>query len=134
MRFANSTDTIEFYVEPQTDITDFLVDAELHKKNIQAKEAKEKQEELLEKQKEEREDRIYKQSLIKKYGARNATLILDEQVRIGFTKEMCVESWGEPRYINSTITRFGKQEQWVYGIGCYLYFVGNKLIGIQNME
>lgn len=134
LKFSNSSDTIEFYVEPQTNIMDFLVDADLHKKEIQAKEAKEKQEELLERQKEAKEERIYKQRLIKKYGAKNAALILDEQVRIGFTKEMCVESWGEPRYINSTITRYGKQEQWVYGIGCYLYFIGNKLTGIQNME
>ena len=134
LKFTNSSDTIEFYVEPQTDIMNFLVDADLHKKEIQAKEAKEKQEELLEREKEEREERIYKQSLVKKYGAKNAALILDEQVRIGFTKEMCVESWGEPRYINSTITRYGRQEQWVYGIGCYLYFVGNKLTGIQNMK
>lgn len=70
--------------------------------------------------------------LIKKYGKRNALLILDEKVEIGFTKQMCIEAWGEPQDINRTITRNRVHEQWVYGIGCYLYFEGNYLTAIQN--
>jgi hypothetical protein len=78
------------------------------------------------------EETAYKTSLIKKYGKNNAALILNEDVRIGFTKQMCIESWGEPYDINTTITRHGKHEQWVYGDGTYLYFEGNILTGIQN--
>lgn len=72
-----------------------------------------------------------KARLIKKYGKRNAQLILDEKVEIGFTKQMCIEVWGEPQDINRTITRNRVHEQRVYGIGCYLYFEGNYLTAIQ---
>lgn len=95
------------------------------------------------KEKEEREEQeqqaIFAQEearekarLIKKYGKRNAQLIFDEKVEIGFTKQMCIESWGEPQDINRTITRNRVHEQWVYGIGRYLYFEGNYLTAIQN--
>lgn len=102
---------------------------------------KEKQQ-LLRKQEEEqqrinnikKEEQQYSAELIRKYGKRNAKLIEDGEVRIGFTKEMCIESWGEPYSKNITQTRYGKREQWVYGIGSYLYFQGNKLIGIQDTE
>ena len=80
----------------------------------------------------EKEEREYKATLIKKYGKRNALLILENAVKIGFTKEMCVESWGEPYDINRTITRNCIHEQWVYGIGRYLYFEGNILTAIQE--
>ncbi len=80
----------------------------------------------------EKEEREYKANLIKKYGKRNALLILENAVQIGFTKEMCVEAWGEPYDINRTVTRSGIHEQWVYDIGRYLYFDGNILTAIQD--
>ena len=52
--------------------------------------------------------------------------------QIGFTKEMCVEAWGEPYDINRTVTKNGVHEQWVYDIGRYLYFDGNILTAIQD--
>lgn len=79
-----------------------------------------------------KEEADYKAELIRKYGRANANLILDGQVKIGFTKAMCEESWGSPSSINRTTTAYGTLEQWVYGIGCYLYFEGNKLTAIQN--
>ena len=72
-----------------------------------------------------------KMSLTKKFGASNANLILKGIVRIGMTKAMCRESWGEPDNINKTIGSWGTHEQWVYG-NSYLYFEGNKLTSIQN--
>lgn len=78
------------------------------------------------------EEAEYRSSLIKKFGRNNAQLIMDGEVRVGFTKAMCEESWGSPIHINRTTTAYGTLEQWVYGIGCYLYFEGNKLTGIQN--
>ena len=79
-----------------------------------------------------REEQEYKSSLIRRYGLSNANLILNGEVRIGFTKAMCKEAWGEPSYINNTISSYGTWEQWVYGLGSYLYFNGNKLVVIQN--
>lgn len=72
-----------------------------------------------------------KAMLTKKYGAANAKLIVDGYVRVGMTKAMCKESWGEPYEINKTIGSWGTHEQWVYG-SSYLYFEGNKLTSIQN--
>lgn len=69
--------------------------------------------------------------LTKKFGASNAKLILDGYVRIGMTKEMCRESWGNPDDINRTVGSWGTHEQWVYG-NSYLYFEENKLTSIQN--
>lgn len=80
----------------------------------------------------EKEEQEYKASLIKKFGRKNALLILDNIVQIGFTKQMCIESWGQPYDINRTITSGGTHEQWVYGIGRYLYFEGNILTAIQD--
>ena len=45
---------------------------------------------------------------------------------------MCVEAWGAPYDINRTVTRNCIHEQWVYGIGRYLYFEGNILTAIQD--
>jgi len=38
------------------------------------------------------------------------------------TKEMALELWGSPEDINTTITKYARHEQWVYGSGQYLYF------------
>ncbi len=80
----------------------------------------------------DKEEVEYKAVLIRKYGKRNALLILDNIVKLGFTKEMCIEAWGEPYDINRTITNNGIHEQWVYDIGRYLYFEGNILTAIQD--
>ncbi|WP_139265250.1 hypothetical protein [Bacteroides ihuae] len=75
-----------------------------------------------------------KQKMVKKYGQQKAKLIIEGKVEIGFNKQMCRESWGEPDNINKTIGGFGTYEQWVYGeINCsYLYFENGLLTSIQN--
>ena len=57
---------------------------------------------------------------------------MDGYVRIGWTKEMCMESWGEPKRINKTTSKYSISEQWVYDSGSYLYFESGKLVTIQN--
>ena len=59
-------------------------------------------------------------------------LICEGTVCLKMTKEMCVDAWGEPLYINSTIVNGLVHEQWVYGWHTYLYFDNNVLTGIQN--
>lgn len=80
----------------------------------------------------DREEKMYRSNLVKKYGQANANIILNGEVKLGFTKAMCKEAWGTPEDINRTVSYNRTLEQWVYGIGCYLYFEGNKLILIQN--
>ena len=70
--------------------------------------------------------------LIAKYGRINGNLIIQGKVKIGFTKAMCIESWGEPKSINNTIGKYGTNEQWVYEDGNYLYFENGKLTTIQT--
>lgn len=70
-------------------------------------------------------------SLAKKYGSKNAKDIVNGYIRIGMTKQMCKEAWGEPYDINKTTTSYGTHEQWCYGNN-YVYFEGNKITAIQN--
>ena len=58
----------------------------------------------------------------KRFGDENWTKILNGKVVVGFTKEMVLLSWGEPKKINRT--SYG--DQWVYD-GQYLYFENGKL-------
>ena len=54
-------------------------------------------------------------------------------VRIGMSKQDVLDSsWGKPDHINTTTTRYGVHEQWVYGGGNYLYFENGILTSIQN--
>lgn len=50
---------------------------------------------------------------------------------IGMTKQEAIRSWCYPRHINSTTTRYGTHEQWVYG-DRYLYFDNDRLTAIQR--
>ena len=70
--------------------------------------------------------------LNKKYGARIGKMILNGEVQIGMTREMCEEAWGSPQKINTTITTQTVSEQWVYGGHSYLYFTNGRLTAIQN--
>ncbi|MBP7808840.1 MAG: hypothetical protein KA163_06080 [Bacteroidia bacterium] len=73
-----------------------------------------------------------RESLIKKYGAKNGSLIADGQVVIGMTKQMCIDAWGKPKEINRTTGAYGIHEQWVYNLKSYLYFENDILTTIQN--
>lgn len=70
--------------------------------------------------------------LIQKFGYSNWKLIMQGKVKIGMTKQMCRQSWGEPDDINKTITKNYVREQWVYGNSSYLYFLNGILESIQN--
>lgn len=75
----------------------------------------------------------YFNKLVKKYGTQYANLIIAKQVKVGMTKQMVLESWGQPyEGINETTGSFGVHEQWCYGNGKYLYFENGKLTTIQD--
>lgn len=86
----------------------------------------------IEKAKKEREQKERYDNLVIKYGQSIADYIIKGQVRIGMTKSMCREAWGNPYDINRTTNAYGTREQWVYGIGRYLYFEGDILTTIQD--
>lgn len=90
------------------------------------------EEEIKQKQHEVEKEKDRLKYLTRLYGASNAKKIMDGVVRLGFSKKMCEESWGKPDHVNTTITKWGKHEQWVYRSGEYLYFEGDKLVTIQE--
>ena len=94
-----------------------------------AEEERQREEARIQREKEERE---HKASLYRKYGKQTADLILAGKVRIGMTREMCRAAWGSPDDINRSSGSWGVHEQWVYGLGSYLYFENGILSSIQN--
>lgn len=66
-----------------------------------------------------------------KWGATTAKDIVEGYVRIGWNREKCRMSWGEPRDINTSIGIWGRHEQWCY-YNSYLYFENGILTSIQN--
>lgn len=73
-----------------------------------------------------------RQRLVSAYGEEKANMILRGEIAIGFTKTMCKEAWGDPKYINTTETARVVHEQCVYGNDRYLYFDNGILTTIQR--
>lgn len=48
--------------------------------------------------------------------------LLAGELRLKMTPHQVRLAWGEPKGINETVTASGKSEQWVYGLGTYVYF------------
>ena len=57
--------------------------------------------------------------------------VIAHDVRIGMRQDEVLCSWGTPDKINSTQTRVGDFDQWVYARG-YVYFRGAHVVSIQN--
>lgn len=77
------------------------------------------------------------EQLVPKYGKSNAKLMVNYRLRIGWTDEMVRISWGAPDRINTTTSRYGVHEQWVYKNSddypdSYLYFEDGILTTIQD--
>lgn len=103
-----------------------LKDQELARKQAEAKAAKAEA---------ERKARMAPiERIMERYGCDESTadLILNHRVRRGMTTEQCRASWGRPEDINRTEGAYGVHEQWVYGLGNYLYFEDGYLTTIQN--
>ena len=60
-------------------------------------------------------------NILKKYGMKTGTLILENKIEVGMTKQMVIAALGNPIDKNITTNRFGVNEQWVYKRGKYEY-------------
>lgn len=89
------------------------------------------------------ENQIFRfESFSKKWGKDTAYQILEGNVKIGWTKEMCRYSWGSPDHINRSTGKWGVHEQWVYEYDYteyggrfrmkFLYFDNGKLTSIDD--
>jgi ssDNA-binding Zn-finger/Zn-ribbon topoisomerase 1 len=90
-----------------------------------ANEAKEQERRTqIETRKTELEEKGFTQSEISR--------IIEGTIRIGDSEAVVLESWGRPEDINRTTTAYGISEQWVYGLGTYVYFDNGVVTTIQN--
>ena len=56
----------------------------------------------------------------------------DRKVAVGMKACLVRTAWGEPEDVNRTITALGTSEQWVYGIGRYVYLDDGVVTAIQD--
>ena len=69
-----------------------------------------------------------KNILIKKYGVKNAQRIINNEVWIGMTEKMLLESMGKPTTINTTETAYSYSSQYIYES----LFSGTEYIYVEN--
>jgi len=135
----------EYTVAPETDtypgnaakITDFLDEAEYTAYKEQQKrtldsltvamklleaEAKQAQAD------QEKKQAVEFSRLKSKYGEKNAELIANGKVRLGMTKAMCLEAWGEPHRKIQSNEHGVNIELWEYTRTEWLKFSGGKLV------
>ena len=77
--------------------------------------------------KEEREEH---DRLVKKFGASNARLIENGNIRLGFTKSMVEKAWGSPSDVITVTNQLGSTECWIYGLRSYVYFNKGRVVQI----
>lgn len=91
---------------------------------------------LKNKKEQEKKDIQRKNILTKKYGFKIANRILNGDVWIGMTRQMLIDSKGEPDSIGSSIeTKYSYTVQYIYNIGTYtkqyIYLENGKVVTIQ---
>jgi len=107
----------------------------IKKANGDAETKKENEIKRIKQQKDKEENRInqlkHREEIIEKYGQEMGTIIADGKVRIGMTKKMCIESWGDTILSIKTTTEKGTFERLQYGSGV-LYFTNGILKRIEQ--
>jgi hypothetical protein len=83
---------------------------------------------------QEAKERAIEEARLRSENEKREALSKKPGARIGMSAKQVREStsWGEPEKINRTTSARGTYEQWVYGVGNYLYFRNGKLVTIQN--
>lgn len=61
-------------------------------------------------------------------------LIAQGKIQIGMATDQVRAAWGRPKSINSTVYSFGTHEQWVYGVGQYVYFENGVMTSLQQSK
>ena len=69
----------------------------------------------------ESDQRLRREKYVKKYGTEVGEKIAKRIIWIGMTEEMLIDSWGNPKDINSTVTRYSHRKQYVYSSNQYVY-------------
>ena len=101
---------------------EFPVDNRLKKLGWQDQLERE-QEERQRAKKAEEESEVRRQRLIKKYGIKVASRLMEEKIWIGMADTLMRESFGEPDSVNRTVTSTTISEQWIYRSESNTYYV-----------
>jgi|GEM_PF-2351927 len=89
---------------------------------------------LIEKQfEEEQKDSLRKINIIAKYGQKIGQKLIDKTIWIGMTEEMLYDSWGQPKEINRTVTKYGEHKQCIYS-SAYVYVENGVVTSWQDKE
>lgn len=127
-QFEMSADAI-YYGNRET-INDHMVSVKRHQRHIKEKrEIEQAKEEQIKAEEQAKQERLAE--LSRKYGKNNAKNIIEGHVKIGYTKQMCREAWGNPWEINYSTYSWGDYEQWSYKNNSYLYFKNGILTSFQ---
>lgn len=137
-----SEDNIEVAVYPESryrnDNTLAVSDFWNEKEYIAFKENEKKmQDSLLAREKADefrkrKEEKEFRNILLKEYGKDLGNLIADGKVRLGMTKDMCEAAWGWPSNRSKSAVGSNVVEIWFYSGNRWLKFVNNKLTQITN--
>ena len=76
--------------------------------------------------------RLRREKYYKKYGSETGEKITKRTIWIGMTEEMLIDSWGKPKEINSTVTRYSHRKQYVYSSNQYVYVENGVVDAWQN--
>ena len=110
----------------------YIKEEEIKKLNEQERVARIKREEQLKREQSLSRQKERKQMLSSKFGNEIAIMILDGNVQIGMTKEMCQYAWGNPYDKNITIVQNMTYEHWYYSWKKSLHFENNILKRIEK--
>lgn len=120
----------EFAIPIDNDFSNIVVSASIHRDELAEETARIERERAEREAEWARQERQEQAALARKYGNVNAKLISEGSIRLGFTKAMVIESWGTPYDTMTISNNYGTVECWIYGIGSYVYFRGNKVVQI----
>lgn len=79
-----------------------------------------------------RDEAAYEERMILKYGGPAAVAIMEGKVYLGMKRGALIESWGKPDKINTSVGQWGRHEQFVYGLGQYVYVKNGKVTSWQQ--
>lgn len=105
----------------------------LAEKKRQAQEDRERAQVAAEQRRQRRKNpRLY--ALMDKYGEELGRNLYERRVGVGTTEAQMRDALGRPERINRTTNSFGTTEQWVYGIGFYVYMQNGICTTIQDVR
>lgn len=76
---------------------------------------------IIEKEIKLKEENIKKNNLISKFGKEYGILIYSKKVKVGMTKKMCIEAWGETSLCRKFIDKEGESEVCQYNNGTLVF-------------